>query len=127
MNEYMFDSSAQIATLGADTSADSGTGQMTGKGSVNVFIADHGQVLQMISNLVQQTHTATGGDAAHMGVFDFSYLRSGMLHGYRSEPQGRTGLSTKDQLSVDWTTKVLSEPSQGFIGDLQPDGTWTST
>ncbi len=127
LNEFMFSSSAQIATLQGRTSADEES-RLKAKGSVNIFIADHGQILEFHPNRIQRTYNATTGpnQGAVLYVMDPNYLRHGHLHGYRAEPQGKTGIATKDQLYVDWTLKVLNQRAQGMITDLQPDAAWTS-
>lgn len=124
LNEFMFDTSAQIATLQGETSADAES-RLKAKGSVNIFIADHGQVLEFHPNRIQRSYAATG-TAAHLFVLDPMYLRHGHLHGYRAEPQAKTGLSTKDQVYVDWTLKVLNELSQGMIADVDVTAGFTA-
>ncbi len=126
LNEFMFTDAARIATLQGETSADAES-RLKAKGSVNVFIADHGQVLEFHPNRIQRSFAGNpSGTAAHCYVLDPTYLRHGMLHGYRSEPQGKTGLATKDQISVDWTLKVLNQLSQGMVPEVDVTAAWTA-
>lgn len=126
MNEFMFSSSAQIATLQGRTSADEES-RLKAKGSVNIFIADHGQVLEFHPNRIQRAYAGNpDGSGAVLFVMDTNYLRHGHLHGYRSEPQGKTGLATKDQIYVDWTLKVLNQRSNGMITDVDVTAAFTA-
>ena len=125
LNEFMFNNSAKIATLQSD--AGQSESQMVAKGSVNVYIADHGQVLAFVPNRIQQTYaaaTATTGSIVY--IFDPDYARHGHLHGYRTEPLAKTGLAEKRQLAVDWTLKVLNEESHGMMADIDPAAAWTA-
>ncbi len=126
LNEFMFNSSAKIATLQSD--AGQSQSQMVAKGSVNVYIADHGQVLQFVPNRLQQTYPdSVGADpAAIVYIYDPAYVRHGHLHGYRVEALAKTGLSEKRQMAVDWTLKVLNEKAHGMLTDIDPSGTWTA-
>jgi hypothetical protein len=118
LNEYMFSSSARIATLQGETSAD-GAGQLVAKGSVNVYVSDHGNTLSIIANRLQPTHaTAAPDDASNLFILDPDYLMHGYLYGYRVEPLAKTGLSEKRLMSVDWMLKVANEEAHGMITDL---------
>ncbi len=126
LNEFMFTDAARIATLQGETSADQES-RLKAKGSVNIFIADHGQVLEFHPNRIMRSFAGNpSGTAAHCYVLDPNYLRHGHLHGYRSKPQGDTGLSTKDLISVDWTLKVLNELSQGMVPEVDVTADWTT-
>lgn len=118
LSAYMFTDSARIATLTAETNQN---GPATAMGSVNVFLTDFGVELKMTPNRLQQTYTSlagTAGDACDAFVIDPSYLRQGMLKGYRTEPLAKTGLADKRSMAVDWTLKALNREAHGIIGDL---------
>jgi hypothetical protein len=93
LSEYMFTSSARIATLTKDT--------------------------RMIPNRLQPA-SAAGTDADVFDVFllDPSMARLSYLHGYRTEPLAKTGLADKRQMAVDWTVKVLNEEAHAVIADV---------
>ena len=121
LSEYMFTSSARIATLTSET----GQAQTssTAKGSVNVFVTDFGVTLDMVPNRLQATYSS--GDTspvpvANVFVYDPEFVRQGFLHGYRTEPLSKTGLADKRQMIVDWTLKVLNEEAHGLIADIDP-------
>jgi|GEM_PF-3729900 len=118
LSEYMFTSSARIATLTGNTSSDGSTNAQTAKGSVNVFVTDFGVVLEMRANRLQQLYAA--GLNANMFLIDPSMVRQSFMNGYRTEPLAKTGLSDKRQIHVDWTLKVLNQEAHGVIADIDP-------
>jgi hypothetical protein len=118
LSEYMFTSSARIATL----QQDQGVKAQTAVGAVNVFIHDFG-TLEMVPNRLQSLHndaTGTPVPVASVFIMDPSMLRLGILTGYRTESLAKTGLSDTSQMIVDWTVKVLNEAAQGLIDDINP-------
>lgn len=115
LSSYMFTSSARIATAMSDVGQDRGAA--TAVGSVNVFVTDFDVVLDMIPNRLQQLET---GNLATAYVITPSMLSLGYLHGYRTEPLSKTGLSDKRQICVDWTLIVKSEKAHGGIFDIDP-------
>jgi hypothetical protein len=116
ISEYMFTSSARVATLLSDQGKT--REKAAAMGSVNVFISDFGS-LEFIPNRLQQTQTAGAtGDSAFVFILDPEYLSLSYLEGYRAEPLAKTGLANNRQLSVDYALKVHSEKSCGLIGDV---------
>ena len=115
LSEYMFSSSARIATLTSETTQSKEAA--TAKGAVNVFLTDFGVVMEMIPNRLQQLADTTN---VNVFIIDPEYVRQGFLHGYRVEPQAKTGLSEKRQMIVDWTLKVLTEKAHGVVADVNP-------
>jgi nitrate reductase gamma subunit len=117
-SEYLFTSSARVATLMSDQGKS--TEQATALGSVNVFVTDFG-TLKMVPNRLQQKHTDSGStQVADVFILDPSYLSLSYLKGYRTEDLAKTGLAENKQMSVDWTLKVLTEKSMAIIGDINP-------
>lgn len=114
-SEYLFTSSARVATLTSDQGR-SGE-KATALGSVNVFVTDFG-TLELVDNRLQQKYAADDGDAANVYIIDPAYLSLCMLHGYRVEPLAKTGLADKRQMAVDWTLIVNNEKSHGVIADI---------
>jgi len=113
-SEYLFTSSARIATLTSNTGQ--GEGGLTAQGSVNVFVTDFGVVLELTPNRIMQPDVATGGSEEATGyVLDPAYLSMAYLHGYRTEPLAKTGLSDKRLMAVDWTLKVLNQRAHGAV------------
>jgi hypothetical protein len=118
-SEYLFSSSARVATLMADQGRSSEAA--TALGSVKVFVSDFG-TLELLDNRLQQTYKAadTTTDVADVFILDPAYLSLAFLHGYRVEPLAKTGLAEKRQMAVDWTLMVLAEKAQGVISDVDP-------
>ena len=117
LSEYMFTSSARIATLMSDT-GQSREAQVA-KGSVNVFVTDFGVTLEMISNRIMQPVDATpSSENCNVYLIDPSYLRQSFLEGYNVQPLAKTGLADKREMSVDYTLKVLNEAAHGVIADI---------
>lgn len=112
LSEFMFTSSARIATL----QADQGIKPQTAVGSTNVFLTDFGVTLAFNPNRLQPTYnTDTATDAL---LIDPGMVRMGFLHGYQTAPLAKVGLSDRRQMSVDWTLKVLNEAAHAVIADL---------
>jgi len=121
ISEYMFTSSARIATLDRQTRQDGRTAAEA-LGSVNVFITDFEVVLEMRANRIQKSFL--NGDAsttvASIEIYDPAFWNQGFLQGYQSAPLAKTGLADNRQLSVDYTLRSLNEKSSGLITDVDP-------
>ena len=117
-SEYLFTSSARVATLMSDQGKSSE--QATALGSVNVFVTDFG-TLKLVPNRLQQSHVDSGSTQCYdVFIIDPTYLALSYLKGYRTEDLARTGLSERKQMSVDWTLICNTEKSHGIIGDINP-------
>jgi len=109
-SEYLFSSSARIATLTSETGQSEGGA--TAKGSVNVFVTDFGVTLDLVPNRIQQNYTT---DESSAFLLDPQHLRLSYLHAPRVEPLAKTGLSEKRLMSCDWTLVVTTEKAHGLI------------
>jgi hypothetical protein len=117
LSEYMFTSSARIATLNRD---EQGT-DATALGTVNVFITDFGVTLEFVPNRLQQTYNDSAAKkVASVFLLDPAYARMSFLEGYRVEPLAKTGLSDKRLMAVDFTVKVLNPDAHRVIPDVDP-------
>ncbi len=124
-SEYLFTSSARVATLMSDQGKSSSAA--TAMGAVNVFVTDFG-TLKMIPNRLQIPYTGTAasttgtyaaaGVSADVFIIDPSYLALSYLKGYRTEELAKTGLAENRQMSVDWTLICNTEKSHAVIGDI---------
>ncbi len=126
ISEYLFTSSARIATLMSDI--ESSSAKATAMGSVNVFVTDFG-TLKIMANRLQPFHADTAGaelDCADVFILDPAYLELSYLEGYRTEELAKTGLAENRQMSVDWTLKVLNEKAQAIIGDIDHTAAMTA-
>jgi len=111
-SSYLFTSSARVAALQSDVNQQRSA--VTATGAVNVFVSDF-STLEMVPNRIQPAE-ATG--VSNLYILDPSMLRLSFLHGYRVEPQAKTGLADKRQMCVDWSLKVLNEKAQGAVFNI---------
>jgi hypothetical protein len=117
-SEYLFTSSARVATLMSDQGKTAEAA--TALGSVNVFVTDFG-TLKLVPNRLQQKHVDSGViQVADVFIYDPAYLAMCYLQGYRTEDLAKTGTSEVKQMCVDWTLVVNTEKAHGMIGDINP-------
>ena len=115
-SEYLFTSSARVATL----MADQGKSQekAAAMGAVNVFVTDFG-TLDLVPNRLQQKQTtASADDSAIVFYLDPEYLSLCYLKGYRTDTLAKTGLAENRQMSVDWSLIVNTEKAHGMSTDI---------
>lgn len=127
-NQYLFTESARIATIRADTSADSGSTGLKAQGNVNVYISDHGNTLEIRANRLQPSYKDSGGtdDVAAMFLIAPAYVTQGVLRGERVEPLAKTGLAENRMMTKDYSLKVLNELAHGAYNDLDPAADWVA-
>jgi hypothetical protein len=114
LSEYLFTATARVANMQA-TQTQNSPSSLTAYGSVNVFVTDFGQTVQMRDNRLQPADAA---GVSSMYMVDPSHLRQSFLRGYQAEPLAKTGLSDKKMMSGEWSFLVLNEKSQGGIFDI---------
>jgi len=123
ISEYLFTSSARVATLMSDQGKS--TEKATALGSINVFVTDFG-TLKMVPNRLQNSYEALYATpsltASYADVFilDPEYLSLSYLKGYRTDMLAKTGLAENRQMSVDWTLCVSTEKAHGIIASVDP-------
>lgn len=124
ISEYLFTSSARVATLMSDQGK-SGE-KATALGAVNVFVTDFG-TLKLVPNRLQQTYTAdSAGVANAVFILDPSYIELCYLQGYRTDVLAKTGLAENRQMSVDWSLIVNTEKAHGMITDCDSTAAMTA-
>ena len=129
VSEYLFTSSARVATLMSDQGKSSE--KATALGSVNVFVTDFG-TLTMVPNRLQASYGAAYDtpalDAVNSDVFilDPEYLSLCFLKGYRTDSLAKTGLAENRQMSVDFSLIVNTEKAHGLIPSVLNAGTMTA-
>ena len=116
ISEYLFTSSARIATLMADQGKSSSAA--TALGAVNVFVTDFGTLTMVPNRLQQLQEAAAPGDSAFVFMIDPEYASMSYLQGYRTDTLAKTGLAENRQMSVDYSLKVHTEKAHGMIGDV---------
>ena len=115
-SEYLFTSSARVATLMSDQGKS--REKAAALGSVNVFVTDFG-TLDLVPNRLQQLQDTAGtDDSAIVFILDPEYLSLCYLKGYRTDTLAKTGLAENRQMSVDWTLIVNTEKAHAMIGDV---------
>lgn len=120
ISEYLFTSSARIATLRRDAN-DMGPAQAIG--SVNIFLTDFGVTMRMHANRLQKTYASGDGtpiQVANLFLFDPAYVGEGLLHGYRTEELGKEGAADNAQILCDGTLIVNTERAHALIADVNP-------
>lgn len=118
-SEYLFTSSARVATQTTETGQ--GAGMSTAIGAIDVFVSDFGS-LELVPNRFQLDYDgqATFGAADIVDVFilDFAYWALSYLRGYRTEPLAKIGDADNRQMLVDWTVCAKNEASSAVIADI---------
>ena len=118
-SEYLFTSSARVASLMSDQGKSKEAA--TALGSVNVFVTDFG-TLTMIPNRLQQKYkdVSTTLDVADIFLLDPEYLSLCYLQGYRTDELAKLGQKERRQMLVDWSLVVNTEKAHGMISDINP-------
>ena len=116
ISEYLFTSSARVATLMSDQGKSSEAA--TALGAVNVFVTDFG-TLKLVPNRLQQAYVDSGAAACStVYVLDPEYLSLCYLKGYRTDVLAKTGLAENRQMSVDWSLIVNNEKAHGMVTEV---------
>lgn len=112
LSEYLFSDTARVATLTSDKAQKGDGGALTAYGSVNVFVTDFGQTIQMRDNRLQAVDTAA---TSSVYLLDPEFLKQSFMSGYKIEELGKTGLSEKRLMSCSYSLAITNEESQGAI------------
>jgi hypothetical protein len=113
-SEYLYTDVAKVAVLDQDVG--NAAEQATAKGAVDVFLSDF-SILKLTSNRLQPSQPATP-TVSSAYLIDPEHVDLAYLHGFRTEPQAKVGLSDTKQMIVDWTLRVLTEEAHGTIADI---------
>jgi len=111
LSEYLFTSTARVATLTSEQEQNSPSA-LTAYGSVNVMVTDFGQTVQMRDNRLQLVDTTA---TSSMYFIDPSKLKQSFLRGVQAERLAKTGLSDSWMLSAQYSFLIMAEKSQGAI------------
>lgn len=116
ISEYLFTSSARVATLMSDQGKSKE--KAAAMGAVNVFVTDFG-TLDLVPNRLQQKQTtAVADDSAIVFYLDPEYLSLCYLAGYRTDTLAKTGLAENRQMCVDWSLIVHTEKAHAMSTDI---------
>ena len=123
-SDYLFTSSARIATLQSDVSQSNRTrgtsgngasgGGVVAQGSVNMFVSTSG-TLELVPSLFQPVVSA---DVSNLYLIDPGLWERSYLQGYETKELARTGLATNREVSVDFTLCSLNEAGSAVFADI---------
>lgn len=129
LGRYLF-TTPFAAVPTANVNGTGGGVDQTSQGYIDTFRTDFGFTMKIIPNRLQQTYASADSApvqvAAVFGI-DTDYVEMGYLHTYKVEPLGKTGLSHKRLLSVDYALKVLLERAHFCIRDINPTAAVTAS
>ncbi|GAG11990.1 unnamed protein product, partial [marine sediment metagenome] len=113
-SEYAFSSTARIATK-IDNASEGNRTPREGMGASNIFISDFGVIEFVPENIMPVASTAGTLDSSTLFLIDPSYVEISNMWNWRSERQGKTGLSEKWQTTAAWQINVLDPQRHGMI------------
>ncbi len=130
ISNYMFTSSARIATIQTDapqgnrTTPSTGNGNSGGgvvaQGAVNIFVTNFGTV-ELTPNRFQPVYTAADtGDVCDVYFIDPDWWELSFLQGYETRELARTGTADNRQITVDYCLVALAENGSAVISDIKP-------
>ena len=135
ISNYMFTSSARVATLESEVSQGNrkgvgdgngaGAGGVVAQGSVNMFVGNFGTII-LTPNRQMTTYTAADtGDVVDVLLFDKRYPVMSYLNGYKTQPISANGLYKQTTLYVDSTFIPGATRGITTIADITPGDAMT--
>ena len=123
-SDWLFNSSARVATLQSDVNqgnrTDNGTGGgrsgggVTAQGAVNLFVTNFG-TLELVPNRFQP-EVAT--DVADLYLLDTELWERCYLQGYETKELARDGLAENREITVDASLISLNEEGNAVVADI---------
>lgn len=139
MSDYMFSSSARVATMQTNVSQGNRQGSADGNGStgggvtaqaaVNMYIGSFGSVIFCPDRFQPNSIDGVGNqiaDVSDLFLIDPDLWEASYLQGYRTKPLGDTGLSSKRLISVDVTLCCMADAGNACIADIDETASMTS-
>jgi len=124
MSDYLFTSSARVATLRTDASSgnrtDNGTGAgrsgggITAQGSVNLLVTNFG-TLELTPNRFQDEVAA---DVADLYLIDPDSWERCYLQGYETKELARDGLAENREITVDASLIATNPEANSIVADI---------
>jgi len=124
LSDYLFTSSARVATIessapqGNRTNNGTGGGQSGGgvvaQGSVNILVTNFG-TLELIPNRFQDEVAAAVSD---LYLIDPETWERAYLQGYETNELSRDGLGENREITVDFTLCALNEEGNAIVADI---------
>ena len=122
-SDYLFTSSARVATLQSNAPQGNRTDNSTGggksgggvvaQGSVNIFVSNFGTV-ELIPNRFQPIYT----DVADLYLLDPELWERSYLQGYETKELARDGLADNREITVDFSLCSLNEEGSAVVADI---------
>lgn len=132
ISDYLFSSSARIATLQSQvaqsnrTMASSGNGAQGGgivaQGAVNIYVTNFGTVILTPNRFQPQTDT----DASSLYLIDKSLWKLSFLRGYTTDELAKTGSADNRQITVDFALISMNEEGNAVIADIDETAAMTT-
>jgi hypothetical protein len=123
-SDYLFTSSARVATLQTDVSQSnrtnngSGNGNSGGgavaQGAVNIWVSNFG-TLELVPNRFQP---ATGTDESDLYLIDPETWSRTYLAGYETKTLARDGLAENREITVDFSLVSFNEEANAVVADI---------
>lgn len=127
LSDFLFTSSARVATLqsnapqGNRTDNGTGAGQsgggITAQGSVNILVTNFG-TLELVPNRFQPQAHASDATVSDLYLIDPDSWERSYLQGYETKPLARTGIAENRQITVDYTLCALSPEANAVFADI---------
>jgi len=127
LSDYLFTSSARVATLqsnapqGNRTDNSSGGGQsgggITAQGSVNILVTNFG-TLELVPNRFQPAAHAADSTVGDLYLIDPDTWERSYLQGYETKELARTGSAENRQITVDYTLCALNPEANAVVADI---------
>ena len=124
LSEYLFTSSARVATLYKDTAGD-GTAQATAQGAVDVFVSDYG-ALRIVPNRFQG-HNGTVARERDVFILQMNMWACFYLRNFRTHRLAKTGDAENRQLLVDYGLRSNNEAASGIVADIDETAPMTAS
>jgi hypothetical protein len=127
LSDYLFTSSARVATLqsnapqGNRTDNGSGGGQsgggVTAQGAVNILVTNFG-TLELVPNRFQPAAHAADATVGDLYLIDPDSWERSYLQGYETKDLARTGIAENRQITVDFTLCALNPEANAVVADI---------
>jgi len=124
LSDFLFTSSARVATLQSNAPqgnrTDNGTGGgtsgggITAQGAVNTFVTNFG-TLELVPNRFQPLSDTAEAD---LYLIDPSTWERSYLQGYETKPLARVGTAETRQMTVDYALVCLNPEANAVIADI---------
>jgi hypothetical protein len=133
-SDWLFNSSARVATLQSYTDQSNRTnngtgggqsgGGVTAQGAVNIFVTNFG-TLELVPNRFQPQAHAADADVADLYLLDPDTWERTYLQGYETNELAKTGTADNRQITVDVSLCALNPEANAVVADIDVTATPT--